>query len=177
MDPCQRIRSYLPEDTSIDIARSNIYFDDQAKDMIVWNHPKEVEFSVKSAYKVLTNDTHSSADRHWERIWKWPGSQRNRTFMWLYAKNKILTNVQRVKRNITLDPLCPICIMEDETTLHALRDCQANKEVWKLLINPAHWAKFFSGDINNWFSFNSSRELGKIKNINWKITFAEAVQR
>lgn len=133
----ERIRCYLPESTCNDIFNSNIHFDEDIEDSIVWNFPKEVVFSVKSANYVLTKETHSNIDRLRELIWR-PRNQRNKTFLWLCAKNKILTNVQRVKRNLTTDPLCPICRMDEESVLHALlpgqQGCMENAHKNYLLV-------------------------------------------
>lgn len=96
--------------------------------------------------------------------------------MWLCAQNKILTNTQRKKMTLISELLCPICRTE-ESVIHALRDCPASKDAWKLLIKPTFWPKFFYRDTIDQFTFNSRRELGKIESINWKITFVEVVRR
>lgn len=97
--------------------------------------------------------------------------------MWLCAHNKLLTNLQRKKRNFTSNSLCGLCRNAEEIVIHALRDCPATKDMWKMLVNPSHWSKFFKGDIIEWFYFNSRREIGKMGNLNWKLTFGEAIRR
>lgn len=79
--------------------------------------------------------------------------------------------------NPSTDPLCPICKAFEESIIHALRDCPANVDVWKMLVNPKHWPKFFSGNIIDWLNFNSSREIGKANYTGWKLTFGEGVRR
>lgn len=59
--------------------------------------------------------------------------------------------------------------------MHALRDCPANKDVWKMLIYAKYWPTFFSGNIIDWIIFNSKREIGRLNNTNWKLTFGEAI--
>lgn len=145
----EKIKRYLLESTCNDILNSNFHLDEHIEDSIIWNSPTEADFSVKSTYNDLTKEIQSITECHWELIWRWPGNQRNKTFLCLCAKNKILTNVHKVKRNLTSNPLCPIYRMEEESVLHALRDCPASKVVWKILIKLSNWSKFFSGNIIN----------------------------
>lgn len=65
------------------------------EDTVQWNYLKEVEFTVKAAYNMLSEEECVGTERHWNYIWKWPGNQRTKTFMWLCAHNKLLTNKQR----------------------------------------------------------------------------------
>lgn len=173
----EKLRRYLPEDICTEVFNFQIRGNINEEDSIIWNHPKEVEFSVKSAYRFLEQDGQPRIEKHWDLIWRWPGNQRNRTFQWLCAKNKILTNLKRRKRNLTIDSLYPICRMEDESVMHAVSDCPSSKNVWKTLIQPAYWDTFFRGDTVEWIIYNSKREIGKINDINWKLTFGEAVRR
>lgn len=85
--------------------------------------------------------------------------------------------MQRKKRNFTSNTLCPIGKTEEEYVTHALRDCPASQDVWKLLINPWYWPKFFRGNIVDWFNFNRNKEIGKLVNLNWIITSGEAVRK
>lgn len=52
-----------------------------------------------------------------------------------------------------------------------------NQDVWEMLVKPSYWSEFFSGNITNWIMFNGRKEIGKLDNLNWKLTFGEAVQR
>lgn len=61
--------------------------------------------------------------------------------------------------------------------IHALRDCSANKDVWKKLVKPNHRSDFFNGNTIDWIMFNSKKEIGKMESMSWKITFGEAVRR
>lgn len=106
-----------------------------------------MEFSVKSTYTEISRNEQSKMDKHWDMIWKWPGTQRNRTFMWLCVRDKILTNTQRKKRNLTSGALCPICRAKDKSVLHAIRDCSVRVDLWKIIVNPAYWQEFFSDNI------------------------------
>lgn len=171
-----KLLSLLPEDICSEILKGSISGSECVEDTVIWNHPKEIEFSVKSAYKEISNSEQMNVENHRGLIWKWLGKQRNRVFMWLCAKNKILTTIQRRKKNFTSNAFCPICKVEEEPVTQTLRDCPACKDVWKMLIKPICWQIFFSGNIVEWFIFNSKREIGKIESINWKVTFGEAMR-
>lgn len=142
-----KIIRLLPENICNEIMCVYVSRNNQVEDILVWNHPNDIDFTVKSAYKELVKDEQVKSEKHWDWVWKWPGSQRIRTFLWLCAHNKILTNTQRKKMNLTTDGLCPICRTEEETVTHVLRDCHASQKVWKMLVKPRFWPMFFKGNI------------------------------
>lgn len=126
---------------------------------------------MKSAYREISKDGQRREDCSWDWIWKWPCIQRNKTFLWLCAQNKILTNLQRKKRRFTSNAR-----LEEESVTHALRDCPASQEVWKLLIKSTYWPNFFSRNIIDWLTFNKNNDIGKFDHLNWRVVFAEAVR-
>lgn len=69
----------------------------------------------------------------WKCLEKAPVQQRGRAFLWLVCHDRLMGNVNRLKRKLTIDPKCFICGDEDETTLHILRDCPAARSVWSRL--------------------------------------------
>lgn len=76
-----KLKWFLPDDIYTEICRLRLITGKAEEDIIVWNYPKEIEFSIKSAYGNLSKVTHLRAERHRNLIWKWPGNQRSRTFM------------------------------------------------------------------------------------------------
>lgn len=84
----EKLKWYLLDNICIDICRLGIITGDLKEDTIVWNYPKEIKFSVESAYMNLSKEPQLRAERQWDLISKWPGNQRNKTFMWLCTKNK-----------------------------------------------------------------------------------------
>lgn len=82
----------LPEDICDCIIRVHPGKWEFGVDAVCWHHPKEVEFAVKSTYKKISDEELLNTEKHWDFIWKWPGNQRTRTFMWLCAHGKFLTN-------------------------------------------------------------------------------------
>lgn len=54
--------------------------------------------------------------------------------MWLVCNKLILTNNEWARRGMTNDAGYGVCGSINETTLHALRDCQIAKNVWELVV-------------------------------------------
>jgi hypothetical protein len=53
-----------------------------------------------------------------------------KNFMWRACKNLLTTKDNLLKRRLVGDLVCPICNVEAETTLHALWECTASRDVW-----------------------------------------------
>ncbi|MBA0615348.1 hypothetical protein Godav_015499, partial [Gossypium davidsonii] len=70
-------------------------------------------FSFKSAYKILKEDEWLSRDEKWKYAWKL---------------------LERVKRELAVDPSCSIYGHESEDILHILKDCTTAKDVWNQII-------------------------------------------
>ncbi|KAF7810642.1 ribonuclease H [Senna tora] len=79
------------------------------EDKIVWNITDNGEFSVKKAYKIITNNTHThgSPSFKWNRFWQLPLPQ-------------------RVSKSLQTAHGCDAA----ETEEHIFKDCQFAKRVW-----------------------------------------------
>ncbi|MBA0593315.1 hypothetical protein Gorai_010266, partial [Gossypium raimondii] len=86
------------------------------------------------AYWSLKEESWNPRDPFWKRSWKYQGLQRVKFFLWLASKQKLLTNVECVRRGIGQNSTCSVCGKEPEDTLYVLRDCSAAKEIWKHII-------------------------------------------
>lgn len=125
-------------------------------DKVAWRHSKDNDFSVSSAYDFLGNNFRQNEPKIWKAIWGWCGPQRIKSCLWLATSGKLLTNLERSKRNLTDITSCPRCDAVNETITHTLRDCPAVKCVWdKFLVNNDA-ADFFSGDVRQWMLHNLS---------------------
>lgn len=76
---------------------------------VVWCHTSIGAFSIKSAYRVLNEESWSANDDKWKCVWKLLGPQRIHFFIWNILKQILLSNVKRVRRGLVVDPSCPIC--------------------------------------------------------------------
>ncbi|MBA0834875.1 hypothetical protein Goarm_007196, partial [Gossypium armourianum] len=81
------------------------------------------------AYWKLKESSWDPRDTNWNIPWKFQGPQRVKVFIWLALKQRLLTNMERVRRGIGSDGSCTVCSFELEDILHAIRDCTAGKEI------------------------------------------------
>ncbi|KAF7838963.1 Ribonuclease H protein [Senna tora] len=168
------LERYLPKEICAAVLRVLPPNSCRGADTVRWKHSSDGVFSVKSAYNLLVWKGPVCKASIWKRIWHWPGPQRIRTFLWLLAKGRLLTNVQRVARKMVSSGVCSRCVGEKETCLHALRDCALIKNVWKRIVHPSKWRLFFSLNLENWVERNLSEEWGKSDSYNWKVIFGVA---
>ncbi|MBA0656995.1 hypothetical protein Goklo_009311, partial [Gossypium klotzschianum] len=106
------------------------------------------------AYWSLKEESWNPRDPFWKKSWKYQGLQRVKFFLWLASKQKLLTNVECVRRGIGQNSTCSVCGKEPEDTLHVLRDCSAAKGIWKHIIPDNQLFRFFFGTLDDWFSIN-----------------------
>ncbi|KAK8976477.1 hypothetical protein V6N11_007820 [Hibiscus sabdariffa] len=105
-------------------------------DLPRWRWEKNGRFSTKSAYNYLCRETDDGRDSIWRRIWKLNVPQRVRVFVWLSMHERILTNMERVRRHCTESLQCEICHGGREDIEHVLRSCVAARGVWSRVIPP-----------------------------------------
>ncbi|MBA0754873.1 hypothetical protein Gogos_021706 [Gossypium gossypioides] len=105
---------------------------DSGSDRIIWTKSASRVFSVRSAYWYLKENSWNSQEDYWKIVWKYPGPQRVRVFLWLAFKQKLLTNSERARRGFSHCNSCSICGHEFEDLVHVLRDCPPAKDVWRL---------------------------------------------
>lgn len=80
---------------------------------------------------MLVNFEEDNQQETWKRIWKFRGHIKTFLLLWIIKQSGLITRKLLFKRNIVESPLCPICYKEEETILHALRDCRKVKEFGK----------------------------------------------
>ncbi|KAF7830866.1 ribonuclease H [Senna tora] len=78
-------------------------------------------------------------------------------------------------RKLTDNAMCPRCGKEEETALHALRDCDSVADLWMRFLNPQRWNAFFSLDLCEWIEWNRHVHAGNDISENWQTTFGVAV--
>ncbi|KAF7814111.1 putative ribonuclease H protein At1g65750 family [Senna tora] len=136
------------------------------KDVPAWRFSKDGSFSVKTAYKSLSN--HEDIPK--EPIWSWQGPQRIKSFLWLCGHDKVLSNVAHKHRGMTEEDGCAKCGESQEDLLHFLKDCSNIKNVWLRLVKSKHWLAFFNLNLREWLLFSLSRNLGH-SDTDWNILF------
>jgi hypothetical protein len=92
------------------------------------------------------------------------------------GKNNILPTKERLyRRKVTKDALCPICTLEEETSLHILWSCPSARDVWGGSIKKFHKSSFdgptFCGVVEEMFQHCNEDELRLFGSIARRIWF------
>ena len=91
-------------------------------------HPRG-SFDLKSAYSMsLADDNNPRLKLGW--VWKLETLPRIKSFIWRCAHNSIGVKGCLVRRGMGEDDICPICRVDSQSILHAIRDCARVKDVW-----------------------------------------------
>ncbi|KAF7830019.1 reverse transcriptase [Senna tora] len=167
----QRFDYMLPDNVCLRIASIVPPSSSMGEDTPIWRHSRDGKFSVESCYNAVNGVIYGSRGNVWNSIWKLNVPQRVRSSMWLCANNKLLTNVERCKRQISDSSVCDCCGGASEDVIHALRDCDKVRDIWLRLVKPRHWPEFFHSELRDWISMNLNRNLGVFDN-SWKDVFA-----
>ncbi|PNY16580.1 ribonuclease H, partial [Trifolium pratense] len=107
-------------------------------DKLIWHWEKNGEFSVRSAYHMLSeirnqNSPEASSSRDhllWKAIWKVKVPNCIKNFLWRLAKAILPTRSRLEKKGITLDTTCPLCFNDIECNEHLFMHCPLSKQVW-----------------------------------------------
>ncbi|XP_059445374.1 uncharacterized protein LOC132177155 [Corylus avellana] len=111
-------------------------------DRQIWRGTVNGEFSVRSAYHLWKeNICQSSAEgskknedsKIWRKVWKLGIPNAWKLCFWRACHDLLPTRANLVSRRVTEDPRCPICGLEEETTLHILWSCESAKDVWSTM--------------------------------------------
>lgn len=87
--------------------------------------------SAKNIYQVLINAFDSQVDNSWfKQWWKWPIQLKIKLFVWLAAKDKVLTWESLQRKGWQGPGLCTLCNCSSETINHLLIHCAFMKSVW-----------------------------------------------
>lgn len=93
------------------------------EDKCLWCPSANGKFSIKYAYKSISQFVPSHVVIGWKEVWNTDLPPRIKHFIWLVLHCKILTNCEMVRRKLTNDAGCLLCGCTQETVLHVLRDC------------------------------------------------------
>ena len=100
-------------------------------------------YDLRSAYSIAMGVETDMVVSDFGWIWKLNTLPRIKTFLWMYAHGSIGVKACLVRRRVVKEESCLICQRVSKTILHALRDCQKVKEVWRQLkiqrIDRAFW--------------------------------------
>jgi len=150
----EKFETLLPEDVIKLIASFELYPSIHDADQWSWVGSQNGNFSTQFALNLIRAHIHKERDPIWSAIWKAFIPQRIRFFLWLVGHDCIMSNKNRARRGLTVDPSCQNCPGIDETTLHILRDCPIARVIWEKLVPKHLHIKSFSLTLRSWLEFN-----------------------
>ncbi|KAL4377823.1 hypothetical protein GQ457_02G031140 [Hibiscus cannabinus] len=111
-------------------------------------------FTTASAYQALGQPLLDNGFIMWHKIWRLNVHQRVRTFFWLTLHGKLITNVERILRHLTMGGMCPICSNGEEDLDHVSRSCVQAKAVWSHFVRCELQFDFYLGSFKTWLHKN-----------------------
>ncbi|XP_062088870.1 uncharacterized protein LOC133795435 [Humulus lupulus] len=99
-----------------------------------WRFDKMGMYSVKSAYSQiqLSKNISSTSDNSgfWHKLWHLKVSPKVRSFLWQASRDILPTKVNLSTKHVPLNPLCPLCNLIYELTMHVLVTCSFSSVCW-----------------------------------------------
>ena len=106
----------------------------------------------------------------WNWLWSLPCPKKIQVFLWKAMRNRLPSKAFLAFGRQHVDSLCPRC-QSPETTLHILRDCPWEREIWCQSpgILPL---SFFGMPLQNWLQYNATLERAILPHlIPWRVFF------
>ncbi|MFQ6655347.1 hypothetical protein Gotur_025940 [Gossypium turneri] len=127
---------------------------------------------------MLRERSWNSRDDIWKMVWKFPQLQRVWLFLWLAFKERLLTQVERVRQELGDGECCIVCGNAPKDVVHTFRNCSATKELGLAIYLFSKGTAFYGveyRDVNieegNWVILNTD---GAVK-LNSKLATARGV--
>nr|GMD72426.1 LINE-type retrotransposon LIb DNA [Ipomoea batatas] len=158
----------LPSDEVDKIRAIPIPLDDMAPDALYWPTSPNGAFSVRDAYRYIVGGG-TLEDMDW--VWKIKVSERCRLCLWLMVKNKLLTNEERMRRQLTDDSSCMACGEMNESVEHIIKHCDVARVCWRISQTPITFVHGVSSTFMQWLLRNCSGDE-IINGIPWGIIFS-----
>ncbi|KAG8481351.1 hypothetical protein CXB51_026276 [Gossypium anomalum] len=110
-------------------------------DMTFWREEHSGEFTVRSAYKMLQNqssttypmDSHTMALPFYKQLWELQLPNKIKILAWKVSWNFIPTMVNLHQRRVVPTAICPRCRTGTENLRHFFVECPESEELWKEL--------------------------------------------
>ena len=126
--------SYLMNAIILSIASIRVPCDEDGDDFLYWGTSKTGHFTIKYAFDLVDGHRWDEDHPKWKVVWKWRGPERVNSFLWLVMNDKLLTNMERVRRHMTDIAMCGRYHVDSEVVLHVLRDYHFSTQIWLGLV-------------------------------------------
>ena len=113
------------------------------EDLLIWPLTTDGNYSVKSAYQLLSSESRSAlpsssetegCKHFWNGIWKLQVPNKVKHFLWRASRESLPTKLNLFSRHVLPDKFCNLCKEHLEDTIHCLWLCDGVKGIW--LSNP-----------------------------------------
>lgn len=78
----------------------------------------------------MASSSFSCSEKFWKVVWGRCLSPKIQHFLWRACSGALATKLNLCKRRCGQDPLCPICLCEEESVEHLFFGCQWAQRVW-----------------------------------------------
>ena len=170
-----RISPFVTEDTRLELAAVVVDTVSGVQDRLAWGETPNGQFTVKSAYNLITRDDtpRPYMESFFRSMWRGVAPERVRMFFWLVGNQAIMTNVERYRRHLSGTDVCQVCKGGIETIFHVLRDCPAMTGIWNRFVPSTRRQAFFSMPLFEWLYRNPCDKDAR-SGVPWATIFALA---
>ncbi|CAJ2662610.1 unnamed protein product [Trifolium pratense] len=107
-------------------------FDTVEEDKLIWIDNIHGQYSVKSGYNLMMNNTgklHNTVQpENWKHIWKIHAPPKAKHLLWRICKQCLPTRVHLHERRVPCTLLCPLCDLCNEDDWHILFSCTVSMQ-------------------------------------------------
>lgn len=128
-------------------------------------------FSINPAYNFSTEYVEGLDNNLWKVIWGLKVPNRMRMFLWLVIHEKLMCNVERMKRGFAMVAECNVCPVVLEDVEHILRHCSEASQVWQRLLSSHELLKQQHLSFHDWFRHNIGRKVSCEIKLDWQVIF------
>jgi len=168
-----KIDPYTTNNTRLELRAVVLDLVTGARDRLSWKFSQDGQFSVRSAYEMLTVDEvpRPNMASFFNCLWKVRVPERVKTFLWLVGNQAVMTEEERHRRHLSASNVCQVCKGGVESMLHVLRDCPAQLGIWVRVVPQRRQQGFFSKSLFEWLYDNLGDRSG-CEDIPWSTIFA-----
>jgi hypothetical protein len=99
-------------------------------DKLLWSDSIDGNYSVKSGYKVVMNDTRRAGDLEhngdWLGLWKIKAPQKAKHLLWRICRGCLPTRLRLQEKHVNCQLSCPLCNHDVEDDWHAFISCDVS---------------------------------------------------
>ncbi|MCH81431.1 RNA-directed DNA polymerase (Reverse transcriptase), partial [Trifolium medium] len=137
----------MPSEVKDQLNLIHVSLNSNVTDCYTWKDNLNGIYTARDGYYWLNRHAFSvnpAAGVSWSWLWHLPAPEKIKFLLWTMIHHALPTRVMLAHRGILQTNLCPRCSINEETTLHCLRDCDFVKSIWKAI--GFSELVFFQGD-------------------------------